>query len=77
MATTGAPPAPVCIREDGVLLREGIASSGSALDAEVVRRMLGRLTPREHQVLATAQANTGHRRVRVVLMFVRGQRSGP
>jgi|SRR5271166_4431570 len=97
-----------------------VASGGSALDAEVVRRMLGRrapgdvlnrLTPREHEVLAVmaegksnlgiaqtllisqaavekfvtaifrklaiAPANTEHRRVQAVLMFLREQRSGP
>ena len=93
-----------------------VASGGSALDAEVVRRMMGRrapgdalrnLTPRELEVLAAmaegksnlgiaqsllvsqaavekyvtaifrklpiAPANTGHRRVQAVLMFLRQQ----
>jgi DNA-binding NarL/FixJ family response regulator len=97
-----------------------VASGGSALDAEVVRRMMGRrapgdvlnrLTPREHEVLAVmaegksnlgiaqsllisqaavekfvtaifrklaiAPANTEHRRVQAVLMFLREQRNGP
>jgi DNA-binding NarL/FixJ family response regulator len=97
-----------------------VASGGSALDAEVVRRMLGRrapgdvlrsLTPREHEVLAVmaegksnlgiaqtllisqaavekfvtaifrklaiAPANTEHRRVQAVLMFLREQHRGP
>jgi DNA-binding NarL/FixJ family response regulator len=96
-----------------------VASGGSALDPEVVRRMLGRrapgdvlnrLTPREHEVLAVmaegksnlgiaqsllispaavekfvtaifrklaiAPANTEHRRVQAVLMFLREQRNG-
>jgi hypothetical protein len=81
----------VIIGEDDVLLRDGfidavgrVASGGSALDPEVVARMLGRrgshgplaaLTPGERNVLARdggRQVEPGHRRrVLAVLSYLR------
>lgn len=73
MAITGAPPAQrMPTGDDDILLREGIARTVLVSQAAVEK--FGTAIFRK---LAIAPANTEHRRVQAVLMFLREQRGGP